>query len=115
MKDEIKKAKAEGDSIGGILQTAIFNLPAGVGEPWFDSLEGLISHAVFSVGGVKGIEFGTGFGLAKMKGSEANDKFRIDERENPHPHQPQRGDKRGYFQRDACGVQLRHKAHFLRL
>ncbi len=84
MKDEIKKAKAEGDSIGGILQTAIFNLPAGVGEPWFDSLEGLISHAVFSVGGVKGIEFGTGFGLAKMKGSEANDKFRIDEKGKIH-------------------------------
>lgn len=79
MKDAISAAKAEGDSIGGILQTAIINLPAGLGEPWFDSMESLISHAVFSVGGVKGIEFGSGFGFANMKGSQANDSFRVDD------------------------------------
>ncbi len=75
MIEEIKEAKSEGDSIGGIIETAVIGMPAGVGEPWFDSLEGMISHAVFSVPAVKGIEFGKGFGLADMRGSEANDEF----------------------------------------
>jgi chorismate synthase len=48
-------------------------MPAGVGEPWFDTLEGMLSHALFSIPAVKGVEFGDGFALAKMKGSEAND------------------------------------------
>lgn len=77
MAREILSAKAEGDSVGGEIQTAVCGLPAGVGEPWFDSLEGMISRAVFAIGGVKGIEFGAGFGLAGMHGSEANDAFRI--------------------------------------
>ena len=67
----------EGDSVGGILETAILGLPAGVGEPYFDSVESLISHMAFSVPAVKGIEFGTGFGFADLKGSEANDAFRM--------------------------------------
>ena len=61
--------------MGGILETAILGLPAGVGEPYFDSVESLISHMAFSVPAVKGIEFGTGFGFADLKGSEANDAF----------------------------------------
>ena len=65
------------DSVGGILETAILGLPAGVGEPYFDSVESLISHMAFSVPAVKGIEFGTGFGFADLKGSEANDAFRM--------------------------------------
>ena len=62
---------------GSILETAILGLPAGVGEPYFDSVESLISHMAFSVPAVKGIEFGTGFGFADLKGSEANDAFRM--------------------------------------
>ena len=75
MQNKILSAKLEGDSVGGILQTAIIGLPAGVGEPWFDSIESLLSHAVFSVPAVKGIEFGSGFGFADMMGSTANDCF----------------------------------------
>ncbi len=78
MKDEILKAKAEGDSVGGILETAITGIPAGVGEPWFDTVEGLLSHALFSIPAIKGIEFGAGFGIADMLGSEANDSFFTD-------------------------------------
>lgn len=78
MKKEIEAAAAEGDSVGGILETAVVGLPAGVGEPWFDSLEGMIAHMAFSIPAVKGIEFGAGFGFAVMKGSEANDAFRCE-------------------------------------
>ena len=77
MKAAIRAAGAEGDSVGGILETAILGLPAGVGEPYFDSVESLLSHMAFSVPAVKGIEFGTGFGFADLKGSEANDAFRM--------------------------------------
>ena len=68
-------ARDEGDSVGGILETAVLGLPAGVGEPWFDSLEGVLSHALFSIPAVKGVEFGDGFALTDMRGSEANDPF----------------------------------------
>lgn len=74
---EILKAKDAQDSIGGVVQTAITGLKAGIGEPWFDSLEGAIANAVFSIGGVKGVEFGAGFSFSNMKGSEANDCFCI--------------------------------------
>ena len=78
MKDEIVKAKAEGDSLGGVLETMILGVPEGLGEPWFDSVESMISHAMFSIPAIKGVEFGDGFGLARMKGSEANDAFEMD-------------------------------------
>ena len=77
MKSKILEAKNDGDSVGGILETAIVGIDAGVGEPWFDTLEGMLSHAVFSVPAVKGIEFGSGFELAKMRGSESNDEMRV--------------------------------------
>jgi len=77
MGDAILKAKEDGDSVGGVIQSAVCGLPAGVGEPWFDSLEGMISRAAFAIGGIKGIEFGDGFGLSAMRGSVANDPFRI--------------------------------------
>ncbi|MCR4823937.1 MAG: chorismate synthase [Bacteroidales bacterium] len=70
-------AKQEQDSIGGVIQTGVCGLPAGLGEPWFDSLEGVLSRAVFAIGGIKGIEFGAGFGLAELRGSQANDPFRM--------------------------------------
>ena len=75
MQEAILKAKEEGDSVGGVLETAVIGFPAGVGEPWFDSLESVLSHAIFSVPAVKGIEFGDGFSLSDMKGSCANDGF----------------------------------------
>ncbi len=71
----IRAAKAEGDSVGGILETVVTGLPAGVGEPWFDTLEGLLSHAMFAIPAIKGVEFGAGFALADMRGSTANDPF----------------------------------------
>ena len=74
----IEKASSNGDSVGGILETAITGIPAGVGEPFFDSMESALSHAVFSIGGIKGIEFGAGFAIAGMRGSEANDGFRAE-------------------------------------
>lgn len=74
---EIENAKNALDSVGGILETAICGMPSGVGEPWFDSVESVLSHALFSIGGIKGIEFGKGFALTKMYGSEANDAFFI--------------------------------------
>lgn len=76
MIDAILSAKADGDSVGGILETAVIGLPAGVGEPWFDSLEGMLAHALFSIPAVKGVEFGDGFALAQMRGSFANDSWR---------------------------------------
>lgn len=75
MSEKIRKTAENSDSIGGITQTAIYGAPAGLGEPWFDSVEGLISHALFSLGGIKGIEFGKGFAFADTKGSECNDEF----------------------------------------
>ncbi len=77
MKAAIRAAGSDGDSVGGILETAILGLPAGVGEPYFDSVESVLSHAAFSIPAVKGIEFGTGFGFADLHGSEANDSFRV--------------------------------------
>lgn len=75
MQEEILKAKEDGDSIGGIVETFVLNMPAGIGEPFFDSLESVISHAVFSVPGIRGIEFGSGFEAAKMHGSSHNDEY----------------------------------------
>ena len=75
MRAAVLEAAREGDSVGGVVQTAVHGLPAGVGDPWFDSVEGDIARAVLAVGGVKGIEFGEGFRLAGMRGSEANDAF----------------------------------------
>ena len=77
MKAAIRSAGAEGDSVGGVLETAILGLPAGVGEPYFDSVESLLAHLAFSIPAVKGIEFGTGFGFADLRGSDANDAFRM--------------------------------------
>ncbi len=73
MKSVIESAAAKGDSVGGELETAVTGIPAGLGEPWFDTVEGMLSHALFSVPAVKGIEFGAGFGFESMNGSEAND------------------------------------------
>ena len=65
----------EQDSVGGIVECTVDHVPAGLGEPFFDSVESLVSHAVFSIPGVRGIEFGDGFAAARMKGSAHNDPF----------------------------------------
>lgn len=75
MQEEILKAKEDGDSLGGIVETFILNMPKGIGEPFFDSLESVISHAVFSIPGIRGIEFGSGFAASKMRGSLHNDEY----------------------------------------
>ncbi len=69
----IAKAMEAGDSVGGIVECVVKNLPIGLGEPFFNSAESLISHAVFAIPAIKGIEFGAGFAAAKMFGSEHND------------------------------------------
>jgi len=71
----VKKAMDDKNSIGGIVECRINNVPVGLGEPFFDSLESLLSHIIFSIPAIKGIEFGSGFSSAKMKGSEHNDKI----------------------------------------
>lgn len=73
IEDAAHAALLEGDSIGGIVECRVNGLPYGLGEPFFDSVESLISHIVFSIPGIKGIEFGSGFASSRMKGSECND------------------------------------------
>jgi len=75
MKEEILKAREMQDSIGGIIEGYITGVPVGVGEPFFDSVESVLSHLLFSIPAVKGVQFGSGFGFANMLGSKANDEF----------------------------------------
>ena len=78
MRDAIEAAAADGDSVGGILETAVCGLPAGVGEPWFDTLEGTLAHALFSIPGVKGVDFGGAFDRVDARGSAYNDPFYVE-------------------------------------
>lgn len=78
MKDKIQQAAADKDSTGGILETAVTGFPCGVGEPWFDSLESVLSHALFSIPAVKGVQFGDAFEKVNGNGSEYNDSFKIE-------------------------------------
>ncbi|MBR5144255.1 MAG: chorismate synthase [Clostridia bacterium] len=78
MVEAILAAASEGDSVGGVLETAVIGMPEGVGEPWFDTVEGMLSHMMFSIPAVKGIEFGAGFAISDMRGSQANDPMRMD-------------------------------------
>jgi len=73
IEEAIAKAVEDQDSIGGIVSCSVQGLPVGIGEPFFDSVESLISHLIFAIPAVKGIAFGSGFAAAKMKGSEHND------------------------------------------
>ncbi len=73
MAQAIRAASESGDSVGGIAQVIAKGVPAGVGEPVFDKLDAELGKAILSIGSVKGVEFGTGFGVAEMKGSESND------------------------------------------
>ncbi len=75
MVQHISEAEARGDSVGGVVECVVLGLPPGVGEPVFSGLESEISHAVFSIPAVKGIEFGGGFALSRLHGSAANDPY----------------------------------------
>lgn len=75
-KEMIMNLISQGDSVGGTVKTMVTNIPGGMGEPFFDSVESILSHLVFSIPGVKGIEFGSGFSMSGMKGSETNDTFK---------------------------------------
>lgn len=77
MKDEIVRAHEDKDSVGGIVRCTVLGVPPGVGEPFFGSIESLMSSMMFSIPGVKGVEFGSGFGAASMRGSEHNDPYAV--------------------------------------
>ena len=76
MRNEVEDARMSLDSIGGTIECAVTGIEAGIGEPMFDGVEGVIAKAVFGVPAIKGIEFGKGFELSKMRGSQSNDSFR---------------------------------------
>ena len=71
----LEQARQEGDSLGGIVECVVSGFPAGLGEPFWDSVESKLSHALFAIPGVRGVEFGDGFAAARMKGSEHNDVY----------------------------------------
>lgn len=75
----VRQAKADGDSVGGTIECMAIGLPAGIGNPFFDSIESVLAHLLFSVPAVKGVEFGTGFQIAQLYGSQANDAYYYDQ------------------------------------
>jgi chorismate synthase len=75
MRAEIVAAKEVGDSVGGVVKCVAIGLPVGVGEPFFDTVEGELSKFLFAIPAVKGVEFGAGFNAARMRGSEHNDPY----------------------------------------
>ena len=79
MEATISAARAEGDSVGGIVEAEVSGLPVGVGDPMFGGLENRIAQAVFGIPAVKGIEFGEGFAVAGLKGSENNDPYLVED------------------------------------
>ena len=79
MREIILAAKADGDSVGGVIECAVTGMPVGYGGPLFDGVEGKIAHALFGIPAVTGVEFGAGFEVAKMRGSESNDAFVMDD------------------------------------
>lgn len=78
MKERIERAASNLDSVGGILQTEVIGYPSGIGEPFFDSIESVLSHLMFSIPAIKGVSFGEGFGFANLYGSQANDPIESD-------------------------------------
>lgn len=81
MQEKIAETARKGDSVGGVLETAVINMPAGVGEPWFDTIEGILAHALFSIPAIKGVQFGDAFDMVDSYGSQYNDTFRMQEQQ----------------------------------
>ena len=81
MRNIIVEARGNGDSVGGVIECAITGIKAGYGDPFFDSVESRLSHLLFSVPAVKGVEFGLGFDISQLFGSEANDSFYYEDEE----------------------------------
>lgn len=79
MQAEIEKARMSADSVGGIVECAVTGMPAGLGDPMFDGIENQLARNIFGVPAVKGLEFGNGFACAKLRGSQNNDPYTIDE------------------------------------
>lgn len=79
MEGAILEAKAAGDSVGGVVECAVLGLPPGVGEPFFDSVESVLASLLFSIPGVKGLEFGLGFEMTRRRGSQCNDPYYLDQ------------------------------------
>lgn len=79
MEHYIEQVAADGDSVGGVLESVITGMPAGVGEPWFDSIESILSHVLFAVPAIKGVQFGAGFDMVNSLGSQYNDSFYMQE------------------------------------
>ncbi len=79
MLEMVKEERVKGDSVGGIVETVVFGVPAGIGEPVFDKLDADIAKAMMGIGAVKGVEIGVGFEAAHMKGSQMNDPFCIED------------------------------------
>ncbi len=77
MRQRILEAKAQGDSVGGVIEVCAIGVPAGLGDPMFDGIENSLARAAFGIPAVRGVEFGTGFAAARMRGSEHNDAFRM--------------------------------------
>jgi len=77
MESEILEASRQGDSVGGIVEGVALNVPVGIGEPIFDSLDADIAKMMFNIPAVKGVEFGVGFRAASLRGSENNDQYAI--------------------------------------
>ncbi len=78
MEEAVLAAKADGDSVGGVIECMVRGVPAGLGAPFFDSAESMLAHLMFAIPAVKGVSFGEGFGFAALRGSQANDSFRME-------------------------------------
>ncbi|MDD2496711.1 MAG: chorismate synthase [Desulfitobacteriaceae bacterium] len=81
MKGAIQKAREDQDSVGGVVETVVGNVPPGIGDPFFNSMESSLAQIIFSIPGVKGLEFGSGFDVTRMKGSQANDCYYLKKNE----------------------------------
>lgn len=107
MQERILQAKSDLNSVGGVIEAIALHLPAGIGAPYFDSVESMLSHALFSVPAVKGVEFGDGFGFAGLTGAEANDALHYADG-GAGTDEPQRRRYRWYYQRYAFGSARGH-------